>query len=61
MKGNPAVPGGLLTSKPMWMNTVRCSATSASLFAVIRDGRGAALMTMKRRTQFAGTKPKLDK
>ena len=29
MKGNPALPGGSLTSKPMWSNTSGCSATSA--------------------------------
>jgi len=29
MKGNPAVPGGLLTSKPTWLCTKGCSATSA--------------------------------
>ena len=29
MKGNPAVPGGLLTSKPTWSNTLRCSTASA--------------------------------
>jgi hypothetical protein len=32
MKGNPAVLGGLLTSKPTWLNTLRCSATSAFFF-----------------------------
>ncbi len=29
MKGNPALPGGSLTSKPTWSNTSGCSATSA--------------------------------
>jgi hypothetical protein len=29
MNGNPALPGGLLTSKPTWSNTSGCSATSA--------------------------------
>ena len=29
MKGNPAVPGGPLTSKPTWSNTSGCSTTSA--------------------------------
>ena len=29
MKGNPAVPGGSLVSKPTWWNTFGCSATSA--------------------------------
>ena len=29
MKGDPAVPGGSLTSKPTWSNTSGCSATSA--------------------------------
>jgi hypothetical protein len=28
MKGNPAVPGGSLTSKPTWLNTSGYSATS---------------------------------
>jgi hypothetical protein len=27
--GNPAVPGGPLTSKPAWSNTLGCSTTSA--------------------------------
>jgi hypothetical protein len=31
MKGNPAVPGDLLASKPTWSNTLGCSATSAFL------------------------------
>lgn len=29
MKGNSAVPGGLLTSKPTWSNNSACSTTSA--------------------------------
>ena len=29
MKSNPVLPGGLLKSKPMWLNTFGCSATSA--------------------------------
>ena len=29
MKGNPAVPGGSLTSKPTWSNTPECLTTSA--------------------------------
>jgi hypothetical protein len=29
MKGNPAWPGGSLTSRPTWSNTPGCSATSA--------------------------------
>jgi hypothetical protein len=28
-KGNPARPGGSVTSKPTWPNTSGCSATSA--------------------------------
>ena len=36
MKGNPAWPGGLLTSKPTWSNTFGCSATSAFLFRLPR-------------------------
>jgi hypothetical protein len=39
MKGKPAVPGGPLESKPTWLNTSGCSATSAFLFAVTRGGR----------------------
>jgi hypothetical protein len=39
MKGNPAVPGGSLTSKPTWGNTSRCSPTSAFFsHSVTRDG-----------------------
>src|SRR2546422_10656844 len=33
MKGNPAMPGGPLTSKPTWSNTRGCSATSVFFFA----------------------------
>ncbi len=29
MESNPAVPGGLLASKPTWLYTFGCSATSA--------------------------------
>ena len=39
MKGNPAVPGGSLMSKPTWSNAFGCSATSVFLFlwvAVVR-------------------------
>ena len=32
MKGNSAVPGGLLASKPTWPNTHGCLATSVFLF-----------------------------
>src|SRR6202030_1155025 len=39
MKGNPAVPGGLLTSKPTWSNASGCSATSAFFFPAEQDGR----------------------
>jgi hypothetical protein len=39
MKGNPAMPGGPLTSKPTWSNTLpECSTTSA--FFVSRQGHG---------------------
>jgi uncharacterized protein YbcI len=41
MKGNPAVPGGSLTSKPTWSNTSECSTTSAFLFPGTRDGTQA--------------------
>ena len=37
MKGNPAMPGGWLASKPTWSNTSGCSATSA--FFVLGDAR----------------------
>src|SRR5438093_11396724 len=33
MKGNPAVPGGPLTSMPAWPNTSRCSATPVFFLA----------------------------
>jgi hypothetical protein len=29
MNNNPALPGGLLESKPTWLNTFGCSTTSA--------------------------------
>src|ERR1700687_4633345 len=32
MKGNPAGPGGSLTSKPTWSNTFGCPTTSAFFF-----------------------------
>jgi hypothetical protein len=39
MKGNPAVPGGPLMSKPTWPNTSGYSATPAFFSLVIaRDG-----------------------
>ena len=31
VKGNPAVPGGPLKSKPTWLSTFGCLATSAFL------------------------------
>jgi uncharacterized protein YbcI len=39
MKGNPAVPGGSLKSKPTWSNTSGCSTTSV-FFCVRRPGPG---------------------
>jgi hypothetical protein len=40
MKGNPAVPGGSLMSKPTWWNTPGCSTTSAFFsLALARLGR----------------------
>ena len=33
MKGNPVVAGGSLTSKPTWLNTCGCLATSVFLRA----------------------------
>jgi hypothetical protein len=32
MKGDPAMPGSPLTSKPTWSNTSGCSTTSAFLY-----------------------------
>jgi hypothetical protein len=32
MKGNPAVPGGSLKSKPAWLSTFGCLAASAFFF-----------------------------
>ena len=50
MKGNPAVPGGPLTSKPTWSNTSGCSTTSAfCLLAVVR-GRPQATREERRWT-----------
>src|ERR1700682_5648252 len=43
MKGNPAVPGGSLTSKPTWSNTLGCSATSA-FFVSLAFGSGDLFM-----------------
>ncbi len=40
MKGNPALPGGPLTSKPAWSNTSGCSTTPAFFsLAVAWDSR----------------------
>jgi len=39
MKGNPAVLGSSLTSKPTWGNTCGCSATSGFFYAVALSGR----------------------
>jgi hypothetical protein len=39
VKGNSALPGGSLVSKPTWSNTCGCSTTSA--FFVLGGGRGA--------------------
>jgi hypothetical protein len=36
-KGPLPVAGGLLTSKPAWLDTERCSATPAFLLALVRD------------------------
>jgi hypothetical protein len=43
MKGNPAVPGSPLTSKPTWSNTAGCSTTSA-FFASIGTQKGRLIM-----------------
>jgi hypothetical protein len=40
MKGNPAVPGGSLTSKPTWSNAFGCPTTSAFLLSATRSGIG---------------------
>jgi hypothetical protein len=36
MNSNPAVPGGLLTSKPAWSNTFKCSTTPAFFVPLAR-------------------------
>jgi hypothetical protein len=41
MKGNPAVPGGSLTSKPTWSHTAGCSTTSAFFVAVLAQSAEA--------------------
>jgi len=38
MKGNPAVPGGSLKSKPTWLNTLTCS-TASDFFVAGREAR----------------------
>ena len=38
MESNPALPGGSLMSKPTWLNTSGCSATSAFFVLVGRRG-----------------------
>ena len=43
MKGNPALPGGLLKSKPTWSNALGCSATSA--FFVLFNGKPKATVS----------------
>src|SRR2546429_3711370 len=48
MKSNPAVPGGSLTSKPTWPNTLRCSTTSAFFTT-----GGAGLPQPSRRNRMA--------
>ena len=48
MKNNPALPGGLLKSKPTWSNTFGCSATSAFLFrwcGAVANQRGNPMET----------------
>ena len=48
MKGNPALPGGLLKSKPTWSNSFGCSATSAFFFRGFgpsQPGGGTAMHT----------------
>ena len=50
MKGNPAVPGGPLTSKPTRFSTVGCSTASAFLFPAVReDDPGGAPRSLRRR------------
>ena len=49
MNGNPAVPGGRLTSKPTWSNTLGCWATSA--FFVLVGRRGANERSFHRKMQ----------
>ena len=42
MKGNPLVAGGLLISKPTWVNTIACLATSVFFVAALRDAGALA-------------------
>jgi hypothetical protein len=39
MKGNPALPGGSLESKPTWWTLFKWSTTSAFLLSMAREGR----------------------
>ncbi len=46
MKGNPARPGGSLTSKPTWQGTSGCPATSAFFsLPMVRHGPDRAFAT----------------
>ena len=54
MKSNPALPGGLLTSKPTWSNVFGCSATSVFLFSVLRDSRNDKLREEGKTDQAVG-------
>ena len=49
MKGSPARPGGLLVSKPTWLNTYGCATTSAFFVHSVRKvhritGSGCAVI-----------------
>lgn len=48
MKGNPAVPGGPLTSKPTWSNTSGCCTTSAFFLGSAVNKRSAIGMETER-------------
>lgn len=44
MKGNPAAPVGLLTSKPTWLGTPGCLATSVLLLVARPQPAATKLM-----------------
>ena len=64
MKGNPAVPGGPLKSKPTWLSTYECLAASAffspavgrEMAATAGDERTAGRTTCRQRRLHMLTK-----